>query len=78
MIGHKHLCPGGCGADVAGHMFACRPCWYRLPRDLRTPILTTWWSKDFAAHSRAMTDAMHWYRDEADSRAGTGYTRRFA
>lgn len=64
-----HDCPGGCGTPVVRNMFACGPCWRRLPQDFRTPIVTSRWADDHAAHSRAMVDAMHWYRLDADQRA---------
>lgn len=63
-----HDCPGGCGTPVVRNMFACRACWARLPQDYRTPILTTRWANDHAGHSRAMVDAMSWYRVDADER----------
>lgn len=65
-----HDCPGGCGTPVVRNMFACRDCWARLPQDdHRTPILTSRWANDWSAHSRALTEAMKWYRVDADRRA---------
>lgn len=64
-----HTCPGGCGRAVIRNMFACVDCWRRLPQEYRTPILTARWANDFARHSRAMVDAMQWYRLDADERA---------
>lgn len=64
-----HTCPGGCGGAVVRNMFACASCWRRLPQDYRTPILTSRWANDHAAHSHAMVDAMTWYRVDADTRA---------
>lgn len=55
-----HDCPGGCGRRVPRHHFACRPCWYRLPVDLRRPIAATH-GRDFGAHMAAMDDAIRWY-----------------
>jgi hypothetical protein len=63
-----HDCPGGCGNQVARNLFACRACWSRLPQDFRTPILTSRWAGDHASHSRAMVDAMGWYRVDGDQR----------
>jgi hypothetical protein len=64
-----HDCPGGCGNQVVRNMFACRACWDRLPQDdYRTPILTSRWAGDWEAHSRALTNAMQWYRVDADRR----------
>lgn len=57
-----HPCPAGCGAVVLNHRFACRPCWYRLPRDLREPITATY-RVDPDAHHHAMSDAVRWYAD---------------
>lgn len=39
--GHR-ACPGGCGRWVGHASFACRPCWSRLPADLRTEIKTAY------------------------------------
>lgn len=64
-----HSCPGGCGQAVVRNMFACPACWRRLPQEYRTPILTSRWADDHAGHSRAMVDAMAWYRVDADTRA---------
>jgi hypothetical protein len=55
-----HDCPGGCGAQVPHHRFACPGCWGRLPRDLARAI-TGNFRRDFAAHVAAMTDARRWY-----------------
>lgn len=43
------------------HLFACRPCWYRLPAELRRPI-TSNYSRDVDAHFDAMADANDWYQ----------------
>lgn len=59
-----HTCPGGCGRQVVRNLFACTPCWHRLPQEQRTLILTTRRANDYAGHSRAMVDAMHWYREQ--------------
>jgi hypothetical protein len=56
-------------------MFACKRCWFRLPRDLRLPIWSAYTVKDWAAHSEAMSDAMHWYAEEAASKADAEVTR---
>lgn len=57
-----HRCPGGCGAAVPAHLFACRSCWYRLPYDRREAIWTAYRAADRAAHQDAMADATAWYR----------------
>lgn len=59
-----HPCPGECGSNVPNRLFACRPCWQRLPRDLAQPILATYRIDDMA-HLRAMADARRWYRANA-------------
>lgn len=59
-----HHCPGRCGRTVPNHMFACRVCWLRLPRDLRQPI-TANYRRDRDAHSVAMADAGRWYGEHA-------------
>lgn len=40
-ISNEHACPGGCGAVVENRLFACKPCWQRLPHDLRQRIVHT-------------------------------------
>lgn len=57
-----HACPGGCGAQVPRHLFACRDDWYRLPADLRRPI-TANYRRDLVNHRKAMADAHRWYRE---------------
>ena len=57
-----HPCPGGCGTPVPRRRFACRGCWYRLPRDLRGPI-TAFYGVDRFAHAEAMIEAADWYRE---------------
>jgi hypothetical protein len=57
-----HTCPGGCGTNVTLRLFACRTDWYRLPIDLRRPILDTA-HLPLLNHSRAdaVADAVQWY-----------------
>lgn len=57
-----HACPGLCGRNVLNHLYACKPCWYRLPQDLRRPISDTY-RRDPLAHLHAMGDARRWYLD---------------
>lgn len=57
-----HTCPGGCGAAVPKHLFACKPCWFRLPAEMRRPIIDNF-RRDDLAHIRAMGDAFDWYAD---------------
>ncbi len=56
-----HTCPCGCERQVPRYHLACKPGWYRLPKDLRDPITTTY-RRDPAAHRQAMADALRWYR----------------
>lgn len=56
-----HECPGGCGAQVAFHLFACKRCWFRLPRALRTAIWRAHGGTDGRAHVAAMADATQWF-----------------
>ena len=58
-----HKCPG-CGApDVPNKLFACAPCWWRLPLAMRQKILFTHRAGPAAAldHRLAMRDAALWY-----------------
>lgn len=61
-----HDCPGGCGKPVVRNTFACPACWHRLPQARRTAILLSRWANDRARYSRAMVDAMAWYRDNTN------------
>jgi hypothetical protein len=69
-----HACPG-CGAlGVPQQQLACKPCWFRLPHDLRNAVNGTYRAKSSArlpntrsaavvAHRQALAAAMTWYRD---------------
>lgn len=54
-----HDCPGGCGRQVQYHMYACKPCWYRLPAGLRAAIWEGY--RSGSGHMEAMQDAADWY-----------------
>jgi hypothetical protein len=69
-----HNCPGGCEKRVSRRHFACSACWHRLPHDLREAISSSWWARDHGAHSIAMTEAMLWYRAEAEPACDTSRT----
>lgn len=69
LLEDAHDCFGCCAVQVARHLFVCRPCWRRLPPERQTAILTTRWAGDLAAHSRAISDAMHWYTVDREDRA---------
>lgn len=67
---HYHACPG-CGAlGVRDDRYACKPCWNRLPWELRDRIMATWSAKRRApsdihaavAHRNAMEAGGIWYR----------------
>lgn len=54
-----HSCPG-CGTPgIPRSMFACKPCWYRLPKPLRDDI-NHGWRHDRELHRETMVEAMSW------------------
>jgi hypothetical protein len=57
-----HSCPGGCKRQVKYEHFACRNCWYRLPKPYRDEIWR-WYQKDSSKHAAAMVAAKTWYDD---------------
>jgi hypothetical protein len=66
-----HLCPR-CGAvGVPQHQLSCKPCWWKLPADLRNAVNGTYRARTsggadaVAAHRRAITAALDWYRDHS-------------
>jgi hypothetical protein len=60
-----HGCPGDCGAQVPRHQLACKPCWFRLPKDLRDDVNYACRRRavDASSHRRALRAAMNWYHD---------------
>lgn len=57
-----HDCPGHCGRRVARPRFACVPCWYRLPIELRRAITHGWRKGALSGeHRAAMFNARDWY-----------------
>lgn len=64
---NEHTCPGGCGRTIHHDRYVaravCPQCWRRLPAELQTPILIAHWADDHAGYSRAVTAAMHWFRE---------------
>ena len=56
-----HVCPGGCGAQVPRHQYACQADWKRLPAGLRRTISTAYNHGPFMAHVRAMDLAGAWF-----------------
>lgn len=60
----EHGCPGDCGAKVPRHMLACRPCWFRLPADLRTAVTAAYRHRRSSptAYREALAGALQWFR----------------
>lgn len=60
-----HACPGACGTQVPQHHLACRPCWHRLPAELRDRVNTSyrWRRRDPILHRNAIAEAAQWFRD---------------
>jgi len=58
-----HGCPGTCGRQVPYHLYACRACWYRLPKPYRDEIWR-WYQVDSGKHADAMVAAQQWYLDQ--------------
>ena len=69
-----HPCPGCGGPGVPQHQLACKPCWLRLPQQLRDAVNGSYRAKSSArlpnvrsaavqAHRRALAAAMAWYRE---------------
>lgn len=59
-----HPCPGCEQPGVPRHQLACRPCWAKLPSDLKNAVNGTFRRRlaDPAPHRRAAVAAYHWYR----------------
>lgn len=72
MSRNTHQCPGRCGKSVRRELFACPPCWWRLPQSLRTAINLAYprRSTNPAAHRAALADALAWYRANNDPAGG--------
>lgn len=60
-----HECPGKCGALVVRSMLACKPCWYRLPAEIRDQVNFTYRQRisNPMGHIRAVAEASSWYRN---------------
>lgn len=56
-----HRCPGGCGQQVAQHLYACKQDWFRLPKEIRNEIWRTYRRNDAGEHLAAMSEAARWY-----------------
>jgi hypothetical protein len=63
-----HTCPGLCGRELTGLVFACPWCSPRLPAVLRNAIAQSWWNQDWPAHNRALVDGMHFFAAEITRR----------
>ena len=65
-----HSCPCGCGGQVPRHQLACKPGWYRLPKELRDAINAAYRSRrrDPSGHLALIREALDWYRN--NPRAG--------
>lgn len=57
-----HTCPGCKRRQVPRHQLSCRPCWYRLPRDLRDRLNAAY-HQGAEAHAPVMRECLDWYRD---------------
>jgi hypothetical protein len=62
-----HPCPGGCGGHVSRARLSCKPCWLRLPADIRAEVTDAydqrWRDPDGRIrHADALTAASRWYR----------------
>lgn len=58
-----HACPG-CKVDgVKQTEFACRRCWFRLPKPLRDALWDAYRRGSVTAHSEAMAACTRWYED---------------
>lgn len=59
-----HQCPRPeCSRAVPDDMFACKPDWFALPKDIRDLIWAAWRTDDLDGHAEATADAMTWYRE---------------
>jgi hypothetical protein len=49
---------------VPDDLFACRACWYRLPREFRYRITQTGRRRDRIGYAKAVHQARSFYRSE--------------
>ncbi len=64
-----HQCPGCGKPGIPRQTFACKSCWYRLPKQLRDDI-NFGWRRDRILHLEAMADSMSWYADNKPNLGG--------
>lgn len=69
---HTHTCPGGCGKDLQGEIFACPGCTQRLPEGLAEDIDATFWLADWAGHAKAIGLGLTYYANEFSRRQPRG------
>lgn len=62
-MARTHKCPGCDRTDIPRALLACRPCWWRLPLDLRNRINAAHQAGPPIDHLRAVGEAARWYRD---------------
>jgi hypothetical protein len=66
-----HTCPGWCGRQVPNRLFACRDCWWALPRHLQRDVERTARMSLLQPDRRqAVHAARDWYRGQ-----GSGMSR---
>lgn len=59
-----HRCPGCDRPRIPDRMFACKPCWSRLPGVLKQGIVTP--KRNSPQHRAAMAAAIAWYNTNTD------------
>lgn len=64
-----HTCPGCKQRQVPRHQLSCRPCWYRLPKELRDQLNGSYHRGTASQHAEAMRACLDWYRDNPVVRA---------
>lgn len=63
----SHTCPGCQAVQVGAGKLSCPPCWFRLPRNIRTLVNDAWRARQRSnpgghrAHREAVLLAVTWY-----------------
>lgn len=78
MTAHIHSCPGGCGRELVGQVFACVACTRRLPDDIRHAINASWWANDWPAHTEALLGGLRFYAVEQRHQVHSGESGELA